>query len=586
MSRRRIHGAAGCRARRIVVFVAMAWGLTALPARSAVADLLPDETPESASALEPAGQRKADALAWYMTGLFEEESEGPEQALESKRKSLTLDPANAALAIEVSYEYLRRGESAEAISLLKDAVKAKPDDVSAPLALSTIYLRHLQKPDLAIRYAQMALDAAPTLFAPYRALFEIYQSQDQAAKAQRVLEKAAKSKSKEPRFWLALAEQANREALKSGSTLPEAESQRLSALLGKAALLAPEDPEVLSKIGDFYALVHQVEKALPFYAKVVDLKPSYPLAREKLAAAYVETGHPAEAIAMLNEVVKYNPLKREAYDELTKLHYNAGDIDKALLSAKQGLTLDPTRIERYAEVAGLLFELQRYDEAADQLTEALRRFPRAGRLSFLQARALSRAGHHERAIKVFETALVEAANSDPALLDGDFYFFYGEAAERAGLRVKAAELFRKCIDLDPAGAGKAYNYLGYMWIEQNTNLDEAAHLIRRALDLEPGNGAYIDSLGWLYFKQGKYQEALTELMRAAGALEEPDAVVFDHIAEACEKLGKKAEAILYWQKSLQLDPTSKAVAAKLDAATRKVVQQPPSLQVPPRPPTP
>jgi tetratricopeptide (TPR) repeat protein len=125
-----------------------------------------------------------------------------------------------------------------------------------------------------------------------------------------------------------------------------------------------------------------------------------------------------------------------------------------------------------------------------------------------------------------------------------------------------------------------------MWIEQNTNLDEAAHLIRRALDLEPGNGAYIDSLGWLYFKQGKYQEALTELMRAAGALEEPDAVVFDHIAEACEKLGKKAEAILYWQKSLQLDPTSKAVAAKLDAATRKVVQQPPSLQVPPRPPTP
>ena len=41
--------------------------------------------------------------------VFEEESDGPEKALESYRKALTLDPGNTDLAIKVAYDYLRRG---------------------------------------------------------------------------------------------------------------------------------------------------------------------------------------------------------------------------------------------------------------------------------------------------------------------------------------------------------------------------------------------------------------------------------------------------------------------------------------------
>ena len=552
----------------------MVWGLAALSARAAVADLLPDEVPEAASALEPSGQRKADALAWFMTGLFEEESEGPEKALESKRKSLALDPSNTQLAVELSYDYLRRNDTAEAIAVLKDAIKAAPGNTAPCLALSSVYLRHLQKPDMAIKYAQMAQEASPKTFAPYAMQWEIYLSLGQGAKAQQVLEKASRSKSTDARFWLSLAEAANRDALRTGAQFSEADLQRLSALVGKAELLGGNDPEVLNRAGDLYSLAHQVDKALPLYRKLVELKPSFPKVRDKLAACYLETGRQAEAIALYDEIVKFDPLNRAAYDQLRKLNLQAGNLEKALASAKQGLLMDPTRIDRHGDVAELLFELKRYDEAADQLAEARKRFPRACRLSFFHARALSEAKRHEEALKVFETAMVEAANSEPAMLNAEFYFAYGAAAERGGQYVKAAELFRKCIELDPPNAARAYNYLGYMWVEQNANLEEAAQLIRRALDLEPGNGAYIDSLGWLYFKQGKYQEALTELMRAAESIEEPDAVVFEHIADTYEKLGKKSEAILYWQKSLQLDPENKAVAAKLDKAAEKVVQQP------------
>jgi tetratricopeptide (TPR) repeat protein len=160
------------------------------------------------------------------------------------------------------------------------------------------------------------------------------------------------------------------------------------------------------------------------------------------------------------------------------------------------------------------------------------------------------------------------------MLDARFYFDYGGAAERAGRHDLAASMLKKSIDLDPANAGEAYNYLGYMWADLGQNLDEAETLIRRALAMEPSNGAYIDSLGWLYYHQGKYQEALTELLRAAEALPEPDPTVYGHVADAYHKLGKTAEAVLYWQKALALDPENKEFIAKLDEASKKVAEQP------------
>ena len=142
-------------------------------------------------------------------------------------------------------------------------------------------------------------------------------------------------------------------------------------------------------------------------------------------------------------------------------------------------------------------------------------------------------------MRAFERALVEAGNSQPDLLNADFYFDYGAAAEQAGQYVKATELFRKSIELDPSNAARSYNYLGYMWVERSENLDEAGQFIRRALEMEPANGAYVDSLGWLYFKQGKFRRGADRTAAGGGILPEPDAVVYEHIGDTCDKLGKK-----------------------------------------------
>jgi tetratricopeptide (TPR) repeat protein len=112
-----------------------------------------------------------------------------------------------------------------------------------------------------------------------------------------------------------------------------------------------------------------------------------------------------------------------------------------------------------------------------------------------------------------------------------------------------------------------------MWVERGENLDEAERLIRKALALDPGNGAYIDSLGWLLYQRRDYPGALEELLRAAKALKQPDAVVMEHIGDAYRGLNRTAEALLYWQKAAALDRGNKALASKIDEAAAKVVDQ-------------
>src|SRR5262249_31292365 len=112
---------------------------------------------------------------------------------------------------------------------------------------------------------------------------------------------------------------------------------------------------------------------------------------------------------------------------------------------------------------------------------------------------------------------------------------------------------------------------GYMYAERGQNLSEALELIQRALELDPDNGYFIDSLGWVYYQQGRYPEALRELLRATERAKD-DPEIFDHLADAYLKNGKIEEAIATWEKTLTVDKEGRiteAVKKKLQEAREK-----------------
>ena len=97
-----------------------------------------------------------------------------------------------------------------------------------------------------------------------------------------------------------------------------------------------------------------------------------------------------------------------------------------------------------------------------------------------------------------------------------------------------------------------------MLADRDVRLDEAQKLITRALELDPGNGAYLDSLGWVQFRQNHLDQAEESLKQALEKIG-TDPTVHDHLGDVYMKEGKVREAIQQWQESMkEWDSTASA----------------------------
>jgi tetratricopeptide (TPR) repeat protein len=519
-------------------------------------------------------ERKADAQASYMEGLLLEEEGDYEEALTAYSRSLQLDPGgNPQLAVRIAHDYAKRGDVASGIDVLKDLVKARPNEPLAYLNLAYFYLKQLKKPELAVRYAERAVEVDPKNFTAYQTLFEVYLALKQKKDAEATLIKVEKLDSNDPNFWLSLVDLTIQLYSDNQGSFPAQRMAAVEPLLKKAAGYAANDGNIYAKIADDYVLIDQVASAIPFYLRTLELNKDNADVRYKLAQSFLKTGQRDQAIRSLEEMLKANPLKFEIYEFLARLYEEAGNKERALANYEQALLLAPNQPENYLHTAGVELELKQYDRAIGTLEEARRRFA-IPQITYSLAIALSTAKRYSEALPIFEAALQDAKSTQEELLDGSFYFNYGATAEQAGLVEKAATLLKQSIELDPSKAAQAYNYLGYMWVDRNMNLDEAGSMIKKALEIEPENGAYLDSLGWFYFKKGDFARAVTELLHAADLIDPPDPVVYEHIGDTYRSLGNGPQALSYWQKALTLDPQNQTLTSKIDQMKSKMTSNP------------
>ncbi|MDP7304011.1 MAG: hypothetical protein QGG09_12980, partial [Pirellulaceae bacterium] len=104
------------------------------------------------------------------------------------------------------------------------------------------------------------------------------------------------------------------------------------------------------------------------------------------------------------------------------------------------------------------------------------------------------------------------------------------------------------LDEFPEDIG-AKNDLGYLWADQGKHLHRALVMIKKAVEAEPENVAYRDSLGWVYYRLGRFADAIREL-KIATAGDEPDGVILDHLGDAHLNENQPDRAVAAWQKAL------------------------------------
>ena len=166
-------------------------------------------------------------------------------------------------------------------------------------------------------------------------------------------------------------------------------------------------------------------------------------------------------------------------------------------------------------------------------------------------------GNVYRARKAFKDAAETYSAAIAALgqpTPGHWSLFYsrGIAYERLKRWPEAEADFRKALELSP-DQPLVLNYLGYSWVEQNTNLDEAFKMLRRAVEQQPTDGYIVDSLGWAYYRLGQYDKAL-QLMEKAVDLKAADPTINDHLGDVYWRLGREREARFQWNHARDLNP--------------------------------
>ena len=132
------------------------------------------------------------------------------------------------------------------------------------------------------------------------------------------------------------------------------------------------------------------------------------------------------------------------------------------------------------------------------------------------------------------------------------FYVRGIAFERLGEWPKAEADFLRALELEP-DQPLVLNYLGYSWVEQGRNLDEAKTMIEKAVELRPDDGYIVDSLGWVAYMLGDFEEAASQLELAV-ELVPGDPIINDHLGDAYWQVGRLNEARFQWRRVLTLEP--------------------------------
>jgi tetratricopeptide (TPR) repeat protein len=352
----------------------------------------------------------------------------------------------------------------------------------------------------------------------------------------------------------------------------------------------PRDAGSFLQMSRLYAQMKNFSMAREMSEKARSLEPDNPEVRVNEVAILEAEGKVPEAIKVLNDILTstsrktYNAAQRAVrwglLGESARLNRSIDQTDAAVEAYHQMADLDPEKAPQVtATIIGTYQQGKDFTKAEQESEAALKKWPEDRSVRATHALVIADMGKADAAASEIKKLQGGKPDIESYMTLAQIYQKgkkYDEAAKafdqaekiaqspeekhdvwmnRAALldKVKKPEAseaeYRKVLAVDPEDAG-ALNDLGYALAERNVRLPEALKMISKAIELEPNNGAYLDSLGWVYFRMGRLPEA-EENLRKAIQFTPRDPTVHDHLGQVLMRASKVKEAIAQWEISLK-----------------------------------
>jgi tetratricopeptide (TPR) repeat protein len=501
-------------------------------------------------------------------------------AIHEFEEIIRIDPTERQSLLMLGRLYQIKGDRDKAASIYKQFLGAEPSSEEGVTALAKLHMDAGNDKE-AIELLEEFVKQHPDADSALQTLGEAYSATQQYEKAENVYKRASE------------LDPDDVEIKKS-----EAQAAFLADDIDNAAKIyesllkvEPDDGIAHLRLGQIYRRQTKYDLAQENLQKAAEAFPDNIEIQFNLVLLDRDRGHIEDALRLANDLLKKTEKTNGRYTEGEKqnrriflinqgmLNQTLGNYNDAVGTFEEAKTLANEKDGRMDALIIETYRMAKNLEKAQQYSEqALAAAPNNRQLQMVHADIIAERGKVEDGIKALQqmqkgndedlevfSAMVSIYQRAKRFDDAQnvlnkamqrfpneeqVYFLQGSVYEKQKKDKEAEKAFRKALELqkdDPA----VLNYLGFMFADRGIHLEEAERMTQKAVQADPTNGAYIDSLGWVYFKQNRLDRAEEYLKRAIIFLHN-DSSIHDHLGDVYFKTKRYEEARAEWSKSLQL----------------------------------
>jgi len=493
----------------------------------------------------------------------------PEKAEAEFKTAQAIEPESEDVVLNLARLYAESGDLQHAAK----SIEAVPVDGRTPkmeFTLGALY-DQMKQPKDAIAAYKRAEDLEPGDLQTVDALAQALLNNDQLDDALKQYKELAEANPDDAEPQIHIAEIERRQG----------KYEDALAVVRKARKMDPNSLEAGFNEGLLLDILGRLDDAIQTYQEMVDAtshangayteeeKNNRSIFLERLGTVCLEENKVDQAIAAYQKMIDLGgSIAVRGYQGEIDAYRGAHEYDKALDVAKKAVDADPKDRDLKLMLAGELADQGHPDDGLAMAKGLL-----DGATPDEQRGIWFAMGQMDVRLRRWKDAEEAFDKGDPLATKKEdrtyLFFLRGELAERQKHFDQAEQFFNQALNLDPENA-MTLNYLGYMWADKGVKLPDALKMIRKAVDIEPMNGAYLDSLGWVYFKMGEYELAEDNLRQAVNR-DQTDPTVHMHLGDLYEKTGRIRLAAAQWE--LSLDEFAKSSPADIEPGDVAKVQK-------------
>jgi len=307
----------------------------------------------------------------------------------------------------------------------------------------------------------------------------------------------------------------------------------------KAVATAPNDAHVQNSLGRLSVLQGHFDAAERAFRRAISLDPDLGSAWASLGDLYGrQQAGLAKAVSAYHHALDIDPLNGQYLYRIGLLYARQGKDAQAAKKLRRSMRFEPDKAGPRLALAGLAERHGQWEDAAAWVDQVLARQPDYVPALWLRADIASHTGDHTRAVQVLKLLVRHQPGNASAWL------LLGANREDLGDYKGASQAYAHAVKLHPDLA-PALNNFAWIAANQETDLDRALTMARRAVRLRPGIPAFRDTLAWVHYARQEFTRAdiiLEKLSKSPDLKGQTRALVAFHLGMVKAKLGDRQTA--------------------------------------------